>query len=129
MLHPDIRVKLWPYMGGIARRAQMKAIAVGGVEDHVHILLSLPATMPLSKAMQHIKGGSSKWIHESFQNAWGFAWQKEYAAISVSPGNINRVVQYIKNQELHHKTVSFKDEYVSILKSEGIAFDERYLWN
>ena len=128
MLHPEVREKLWPYIGGIARQARMKAIEIGGVEDHTHILLSLPSTMPISKAMQIIKGGSSRWIHETFPNAWGFAWQKEYAAISVSPSGLNGVIEYIRNQEIHHKKVSFKEEYIKILKEAGIIYDERYLW-
>jgi REP element-mobilizing transposase RayT len=71
---PKLRERLWPFLGGIARQNKMKAIEIGGVEDHVHILLSLPATTPISKALQLIKGGSSKWIHETFPECRQFAW-------------------------------------------------------
>jgi putative transposase len=74
---PELQERLWPFLGGIARQNKMKAIEIGGVEDHVHILLSLPSTMAISKALQLIKGGSSKWIHETFPEQHGFAWQDE----------------------------------------------------
>src|ERR1017187_6361169 len=76
LITPELRARLWPFLGGIARQNQMKAIEVGGVEDHVHILLSLPATMAVAKALQLIKGGSSKWIHETFPEQRAFAWQE-----------------------------------------------------
>src|SRR2546428_11497665 len=75
---PALQERLWPFLGGIARQNKMTALIVGGVEDHVHMLLSLPATMPISKAMQLIKGGSSKWIHETFSDQREFAWQEKY---------------------------------------------------
>ena len=74
-LTAQLRDRLWPFLGGIAREHQMKALSIGGVEDHVHLLLSLPATMSIAKAMQLIKGGSSKWVHDSFPDQRLFAWQ------------------------------------------------------
>ena len=76
LITPQVQRRLWPYMGGMARENNMKALAIGGVEDHVHILLSLPATMPIAKALQLIKGGSSKWLHDNFPAQRTFAWQK-----------------------------------------------------
>jgi len=81
LITPALRDRLWPFLGGIARQNQMKAIEIGGVEDHVHILLSLPSTMAVSKALQLIKGGSSKWIHETFPEHRTFAWQEEFLAL------------------------------------------------
>ncbi|MEO7724605.1 MAG: IS200/IS605 family transposase [Chthoniobacterales bacterium] len=83
LLTSDLRTRLWPYLGGIARENSMRALAVGGVADHVHILLSLPATMPLAKAMQLLKGNSSKWIHETFPALHHFAWQEGHGAFSI----------------------------------------------
>ena len=74
-LTAQLRDRLWPFLGGIAREHQMKALSIGGVEDHVHLLLSLPATMSIAKAMQLIKGGSSKWVHDSFPKQRLFTWQ------------------------------------------------------
>jgi putative transposase len=115
-------------MGGIARQNDFKSLAIGGVEDHVHLLLSLPATIPISKAMQLIKGGSSKWIHETFPNQRLFAWQKKYGAFSVSVSQLDTVTNYINNQPEHHRTKSFQEEFLEFLKKHRIEFDERYLW-
>jgi REP element-mobilizing transposase RayT len=121
--------RLWPLLGGVARQNQMKAIIVGGVEDHVHLLLSLPAVMPISKAMQLIKGGSSKWIHETFSNQQLFAWQEKYGVFSVSASQLETIIDYIKNQKEHHHTRSFQEEFLALLKRHGVEYDERYLWD
>jgi REP element-mobilizing transposase RayT len=90
-LTPDLRERLWPYLGGIARKNQIKTLAIGGVADHVHILLSLPATLSIAKATQLLKGNSSKWIRETFPKMRSFAWQEGYGAFSVgiSGGDAN----------------------------------------
>jgi putative transposase len=74
----DLQARLWPFMGGIARKNDMKALVVGGVEYHAHILVSLPSTMPIARAIQLIKGGSSKWVHETLPECGDFAWQEGY---------------------------------------------------
>ena len=89
----SFRERLWPFLGGIARQNKMKAIEIGGIEDHVHILLSLPATMPIAKALQLIKGGSSKWVHETFPEHRLFAWQEKYGAFSVSESRMDSIIQ------------------------------------
>ena len=126
---PEFRQRLWPFLGGIARQNKMKAIEIGGVADHVHILLSLPSTMAISKALQLIKGGSSKWIHETFPDQRQFAWQKEYGAFSVSVSKLDQTIQYIQGQEEHHRRVTFQDEFLVLLKKHRIEYDERYLWD
>ena len=128
-LTPALCERLWPFLGGIARQNKMKAIAIGGVEDHVHILVSLSATMPVSKALQLVKGGSSKWIHETFPEHRLFARQEKYGAFSVSVSQLNHVVEYIENQPEHHRQATFQEEFVMLLKKHGIEFDERYLWD
>jgi REP element-mobilizing transposase RayT len=126
---PKLREKLWPYLGGIARQNKLKAIEIGGVEDHVHILLTLPPTVSIAKAMQLLKGGSSKWIHETFPEHRLFAWQEEYGAFTVSASHTEKVVDYIRGQEEHHRKQSFKEEFVALLTKHGISFDEKYLWD
>ena len=96
MITPALRERLWPFLGGIARQHKMKAIEIGGVEDHVHILLSLPATMPIAKALQLIKGGSSKWVHETFPEHRRFEWQTKYGAFGVSVSLLDKIIQYIQ---------------------------------
>lgn len=127
-LKAELRERLWPYIGGIARENDMIALAVGGIEDHVHVLLSLPATMPLSKAVQLLKGGSSKWIHDTFPMHRDFAWQEGYGAFSVSISGVEETKDYIANQEVHHRTKTFEDEFVAFLKRHRIEYDERYVF-
>lgn len=121
--------RLWPFMGGIARQNEMKAIEIGGVEDHVHLLLSLPSTLAIAKAMQLIKGGSSKWVHETFLEHRLFGWQEKYGAFSVSVSQLDGVIRYIKGQGEHHKRMTFQEEFVALLKKHRIDYDERYLWD
>ena len=125
---PELRQRLWPYLGGIARENGITPVNIGGVADHVHLLLSLPATMPIAKAMQLIKGGSSKWVHETFPDQRAFAWQEKYGAFSVSVSQVDKIVRYIENQEAHHRKMTFQEEFVALLKKHGLAYDERYLW-
>jgi REP element-mobilizing transposase RayT len=113
--------RLHAYLGGIARENGMPAIAVGGVGDHVHLLLSLPATIPVAKAVQLLKSGSSKWIHENFPGSRNFAWQEGYGALSVGISQTSTTVRYIKAQAEHHKRISFADEWKKFLVVHGIG--------
>ena len=128
IITPDLQQRLWPFLGGIARENNMKAIEVGGVADHVHMLLSLPATIPISKAMQLIKGGSCKCVHDTFPEHRSFNWQIKYGAFGVSVSLLDKTIQYIKNQQEHHRKYSFQEEFVALLKKHKIEYDERYIW-
>jgi REP-associated tyrosine transposase len=129
LITPALRDRLWPFLGGIARQNKMKAIEIGGMEDHVHILLSLPSTLSIAKALQLIKGGSSKWVHETFPNHRMFGWQEKYGAFSVSVSQLDTIIQYIKDQKEHHRQMTFQDEFLALLKKHRIEYDERYLWD
>ncbi len=126
-LTPEIRDRLWPSLGGIARENGMKALEIGGVADHVHVLLSLPATMPISNAMQLIKGSSSKWIHETFPALRHFAWQEGYGAFSIGISGIDETYAYIRDQEEHHRTKSYREEVITFLQRHGLPFDDAML--
>jgi putative transposase len=128
LIQQPLRDRLWPFLGGIARQNQMKAIEIGGVSDHVHILLSLPSTLSIAKALQLIKGGSSKWVHETFPEHWRFQWQAKYGAFGVSISQLDKTVRYIQNQEKHHQKMTFQEEFLLLLKKHNIEYDERYLW-
>jgi len=128
LIMPELRERLWPFLGGIARQNKMKAIEIGGVEDHVHLLLSVPSTLSIAKALQLIKGGSSKWIHETFPEQRLFAWQEEYGAFSVSVSQLDKTIAYIKGQEEHHRRMTFQEEFLALLKKHRIEYDEQYLW-
>jgi putative transposase len=129
LITPALAGRLWPFLGGIARQNKMKAVEVGGVEDHVHILLSLPTTMSIAKGLQLIKGGSSKWVHETFPEHRLFAWQEEYGAFSVSESRVDSIIEYIKSQAQHHRKMTFQEEFVALLKKHRIEYEERYLWD
>src|ERR1700722_11815216 len=105
----------------------MKAVAIGGVEDHAHMLLSLPPTVSPAKALQLIKGGSSKWVHDTFPEHRLFEWQEKYGAFSVSVSQLDKTAQYIRGQPEHHRKVSFQEEFMMLLKKHRVEYDERYL--
>jgi REP element-mobilizing transposase RayT len=129
LITPALRERLWPFLGGIARQNKMKAIEIGGVQDHVHILLSMPATISISKALQLIKGGSSKWVHDTFPEHRLFAWQEKYGSFGVSVSLLDKTIQYIQDQETHHRKMTFQEEFLALLKKHRIEYDERYLWD
>ncbi len=128
LIQPPVRERLWAFLGGIARQKNMKALEVGGVADHVHILLSLPATLSLARGLQVLKAGSSKWVHDTFPEHRIFSWQAKYGAFSVSISQLEKVVEYIRNQEEHHRRLSFKEEFQALLEKHRITYDEQYLW-
>ena len=125
---PELESRLWPYIGGIARQNKMNAIAIGGTADNVHALLSLPATMSFAKAVQLIKGGSSKWVHDTFREHRKFAWQEGYGAFSVSSSQADKTIAYIQQQKEHHRKRSFQDEFIDLLDKHGIEYDSRYIF-
>ena len=124
----EVESRLWPYIGGITRQNEMKALAIGGVEDHLHALLSLPAMMSFAKAVQLIKGGSSKWVHDAFPKYRKFGWQEGYGAFSVSASQVERTITYINGQKEHHRRLTFKEEFLMLLEKHGIEYDSRYLF-
>ena len=94
---PALQEQLWPYLGGIARNNKTKALKIGGVDDHVHILVSLPATLDIAKAVQLLKGSSSKWVHETFPDQQAFEWQAGYGAFSIGISGVADTLTYIEN--------------------------------
>lgn len=122
-----IRERLFAYLGGIARENGMTAFEIGGVADHVHLLLSIPASLALSKAVQLLKGGSSHWLKETIPDMIDFAWQDGYAAFTVSRSQLDGVQAYIGSQPEHHRTKMFVEEYRAFLTRHRIEYDERYL--
>jgi REP element-mobilizing transposase RayT len=115
-------------MGGIAKENRMKALAIGGTTDHMHALLSLPGMMSFAKAVQLIKGGSSKWINETFPRQRKFEWQEGYGAFSVSASQVPKTIAYINNQKEHHRRKTFQEEFLELLSTHGIEYDQRYVF-
>ena len=93
LLEPNLQQRLWPYLGGIARENKMKALMVGGADDHVHVLLSIPSTLSVAKSMQLLKGNSSKWIHDTFKEHWDFEWQEGYGAFSIGISGVEETTK------------------------------------
>jgi len=127
-IDPELESRLWPYLGGIARKNAMKALSIGGTADHIHGPLSLPATMSFAKALQLIKGGSSKWIHDNFSSFKKFEWQEGYGAFSVSASQVKKTMAYIQNQKEHHRKKTFQEEFLEFLDKHGVEYDPRYVF-
>jgi len=112
--------RLHDYLGGIARTNGMEAIVVGGTSNHVHVLLSLPRTLSIAKAVQLLKSGSSKWVHEHFPASQSFSWQEGYGAFSIGSSQRASTMRYIQNQHEHHKRITFADELKKFLAAYQI---------
>jgi REP element-mobilizing transposase RayT len=124
---PDIEEKVWSYLGGICRAHNLKALQIGGVEDHVHLLVSLIPTTSISEFIRRLKGESSKWISSQWPKMKGFAWQDGYGAFSIGQSHVSDTLSYITQQRAHHTKVSFESEYRKFLKRHALPVDERYL--
>jgi putative transposase len=123
-LSPSVQPQLWSYLAGICRNENILVHAIGGWEDHVHCLLQIPATIPVSKAILVIKANSSRWLGSTIR---GFAWQQGYASFSVSASLLPAVVRYIRNQETHHRKMTFEDEFLALLRKHGVEYDPKFV--
>ena len=127
LIDDDLLIKLHAYIGGIIRANGGVALEVGGVTDHVHVLMKVKAAIALSNMIRQVKSVSSKWISEHFPTKTSFAWQSGYGAFTVSESSLNRVRIYIRNQEVHHRNQAFADEYLILLNRHHISYDPNYL--
>ena len=126
-LSVEIKPDICQYIGGIVREIGGKALIVNGTRDHMHVLLQLPPVISIADTMRLIKTNSSRWARYKWP-ATKFSWQTGYGAFSVSRSNVAQVVRYIKNQEEHHKRISFQEEFLALLQRHGVEYDERYIW-
>jgi REP element-mobilizing transposase RayT len=124
----DWRDNLHQYISGIITNKGAKSLAVGGWKDHVHVLFGMPVTTCIADLMSIIKANSSKWINEQQFIKGKFQWQEGYGAFSYAKSQRDVVIKYIMTQEEHHKTRSFKDEYVKMLQDFDIVHEEKYLF-
>ena len=128
LIDTGLRKELHAYLGGIVKNIGGMPLTIGGVADHVHMLVELKPKIPLAGAVAKIKANSSNWVHSFGGMRRKFFWQKGYSAFSVSRSNVERVRRYIEKQEQHHRRVTFSEEYVRFLEQHGIEYDERYLF-
>ncbi len=122
----DMQMRLWSYVGGILKNHGMSGLAIGGMEDHLHVLVSLSSEASVAKLVNLIKSNSSKWMRETCAD---FGWQKGYAAFSVSASGLDTVKEYIDHQAEHHKTRDFKEEYLALLKKHGVEYDPQWVFD
>ena len=123
-LIPD-PVELCRYLTGVARAKKVTLVAAGGTANHIHLLIAVPPTIPLAKAIQELKGNSSRWFHE---HGVRFEWQEGYGAFSVSQSQKQVVANYIERQAEHHRKWSFEQEFMTLLRKSGVTYDPRYVF-
>jgi REP element-mobilizing transposase RayT len=128
LLTPQIKPRLFDYMGGIIRNKSGVSLLINGPDDHAHILARIPTTITISEILRDLKGESSLWLHNELHQR-DFAWQTGYAAFSVSKSALEDVRTYIANQEEHHRHVSFQEEYLAFLKRHEIDYDPRFVFD
>jgi putative transposase len=129
LIDADLRPHLFAYCGGVLAEKKCRLTAAGGIPDHVHLLVSLSREASVAEAVRLVKANSSKWVHESFPERRHFSWQVGYAAFAVSFSQIDRVRHYLDRQEEHHRTHTYKDELLGLLRKHQIEYDERYMWD
>lgn len=120
---------MFKYIEGILWNLDCTPIIVNGVSDHVHIFCILSKMMPISELLNKVKSNSSKWIKIKGLHYQDFAWQRGYAAFSVSRWDFEMIKNYIKNQEQHHSQEEYQQEFISLLDENEIEYDEKYLWD
>ncbi|MEO6347593.1 MAG: IS200/IS605 family transposase [Aquaticitalea sp.] len=121
--------ELYKYMTGIIQNHDHKVLQINGMPDHIHILIGMRPTQSLSDLMKQVKQDSSKWINQKGFVNGKFTWQAGYGAFSYSKNDVPKVINYIKNQEEHHKSKTINEEYLEMLQDFEIDFDERYLFH
>ena len=127
LIQPEWKDELYKYITGIVQNNGHKLIAINGIANHVHIFIGYKPNQLIPNLMQDVKGSSSKWINEKRFVKGKFSWQEGYGAFSYSNSQIDSVVKYINDQEMHHKKHTFREEYILLLKKFNISFDEKYI--
>lgn len=118
---------LYKYISVIIQNNDHKMLQINGVADHIHILFGMRPVQALSDLMKQVKQNSSKWINENHLSRGVFAWQEGYGAFSYSKSQLPRIIKYIQNQEQHHKRKNLREEYLELLKTHEVDYDERYI--
>jgi putative transposase len=124
----DINGRLCAYIGGIIKELGGILIEINTMPEHIHFYVYIPKTISVSKFMEIVKANSSKWVHDTFPEKKDFGWQDGYGAFSVSKSSEKKVIQYIQDQQNHHRKMSFQEEFVGFLNKYNIEYDEKYIW-
>ena len=124
-----VALEIHPYLAGVLDNIGCPSLQVGGVSDHVHLFFRLARTKSIAEVVETVKTSSSKWAKTKGEEFAGFHWQSGYGAFSVSQSDSDAVITYIRNQDAHHKKISFQEEYRCFLERYEISYDERYVWD
>ena len=127
LITPDIQPRLHQFIGGIVRDEGGKLLEIGGVADHLHLLVSWRTDEAISSLVRNVKARSSAWVHQTFADHRAFAWQEGYGVFSVSHSQAPKVAEYIRGQPEHHRAKTFQEEFLELLKRHKIEYDERYV--
>jgi REP element-mobilizing transposase RayT len=127
IITPEYQPQLYEYIGGIIRGLGGISLAINGIEDHVHLLAKLRPDRSLSDVLRELKCNATGWMHDVFPRLKDFSWQRGYGAFTVSQSDVEEVRDYIRRQKEHHRRISFRDEFISFLKINGIEYDERFV--
>ena len=127
MITTDVQGRLYEYIGGIVRGLGGISLGINGMDDHVHLLTKLRPDKAVSDVLRDLKANSSGWMHDVFPELKDFSWQRGYGAFTVSASQVEKVREYIAKQEEHHRKQDFRDEFIGLLRKNGVEFNERYL--
>ena len=127
LITPEYEVRLYDYIGGMVRRAGGISLELNGTSDHIHLLAKLRPDCAVSDVLRDLKANATGWMHDVFPLLKNFSWQRGYGAFTVSQANVTAVRQYIVRQKVHHRSISFRDEFIQFLKENDIQYDERFI--
>jgi REP-associated tyrosine transposase len=121
LIPKESQPRLWAYLAAVCKKHRIFVHEIGGMEDHVHMLIEIPLALAFSDAIREIKTGSSQWMGPRF------AWQRGFGVFGVSESNVNAVIRYIRNQETHHRKMTYDQEFIALLEKHRVAYDPRYV--
>jgi putative transposase len=119
---------LYKYISGIITNKGQKLMVINGMPNHIHILVGIRPSITIADLARDIKSNAAKYVNDNRLVAGKFSWQEGYGAFSVSPSQVSKVATYIENQKEHHKAMTFKDEYLALLKHSEVDYKEEYLF-
>ncbi len=129
LITPALQEELYLYVAGIVRGQNGLPLEIGGVPDHLHLVIRINPDVSVSEIVRLVKANSSKWVNERAAGMGRFAWQRGYGAFTLSFSQLSAVRRYVRSQAEHHRVRTFQDEFVTFLTRHGIEFDERFLWD
>jgi putative transposase len=129
IINATVAPQLHAYVAGTVRALDCECLRVGGHDDHIHLAIRMSRTITAAKLVEEIKVASSKWMKDQGPDYAGFAWQRGYGLFSLSPSHLEPLLEYIERQPEHHRNVGFKEEFLDLLRKNGLEHDERYVWD